>query len=239
MNNNIVQVTVGDNVPRRGNTFSAWLGRMLLRIIGWRLTGVFPDVPKAVVIGAPHSSNWDGLVAAGTVLSLRVRIGLMAKDSLFRWPLGTVMRWLGGIPIDRRSSRGVVEQSVARFASSDQLFLGVAPEGTRTSAEQWKTGFHQIARRAGVPVLVVVLDYGRRELRFADILYPGDDMAADMARILAHYRGVSGRRPDRMSLPLKALSEAPQQEPLPRGFTSPTHQNESGRNGSREEDTGQ
>ena len=101
-----------DRIPRRGNAFSRWLGLLLLRLIGWRIVGQLPNVPKAVVIGAPHSSNYDGLVAAATVLALQVRIGLMAKDSLFRWPFASSLRWLGGIPIDRLSSRGVVEQSL-------------------------------------------------------------------------------------------------------------------------------
>ncbi|WP_245932437.1 lysophospholipid acyltransferase family protein [Isoalcanivorax indicus] len=202
-----VLVTLGPCVPRRGNAFSEGLGRLLLRCIGWRITGTFPDVPKAVVIGAPHSSNWDALVTAAVVLSLRVRIGLMAKDNLFRWPLGGLFRWLGGIPIDRRSKRGVVDQSVDKFNEREKLFLGIAPEGTRTAALAWKTGFHQIARRAGVPIIVAVLDYGRRELRFADVVYPGDDSAADLERILVHYRGAVARRPERLSAPLKALGD--------------------------------
>lgn len=199
---------MGGAVPRRGNAFSRWLGRLLLRLMGWRITGHFPDVPKAVVIGAPHSSNWDGLVAAGVVLALQVRIGLMAKDALFRWPFAGLLRWLGGIPIDRHSARGVVDQSVDRFREREKLFLGIAPEGTRTAAEQWRTGFYLIASRARVPVIVAVIDYGRRELRFADVLYPGEhyseaEMGADMQRILSHYRGVVPRRPERLSLPLR------------------------------------
>ena len=204
----VSDIVIGNAVPRRGNAFSRGVGRLLLRLIGWRITGYFPDVPKAVVIGAPHSSNWDGLVAAGVVLTLQVRIGLMAKDALFRWPLKGLLRWLGGIPIHRNSARGVVDQSVDRFREREKLFLGIAPEGTRTAAEQWRTGFYLIASRARVPVIVAVLDYGRRELRFADVLYPGEDyseadMHADMARILGHYRGVVPRRPERLSLPLR------------------------------------
>ncbi|MCK0536200.1 lysophospholipid acyltransferase family protein [Alcanivorax quisquiliarum] len=197
-------------VPRRGNRFSQLLGLLLLRLLRWRIVGTLPNIPKAVVIGAPHSSNWDGLVAAGVVLTLRVRIGLMAKDSLFRWPVAGLFRWLGGIPIDRHSgSGGVVAQSVARFQEREQLFLGVAPEGTRTAASQWRTGFWQIARQAGVPIIVVVLDYGRRELRIAETLQPGDDLDTDMQRILAHYRDAVPRRPERLSAPLAALQGQP------------------------------
>ncbi len=198
-----------DRIPRRGNAFSRWLGMWLLRLIGWRIVGELPNVPKAVVIGAPHSSNYDGLVAAGVVLALQVRIGLMAKDSLFRWPVAGLLRWLGGIPIDRRSKRGVVEQSLDRFREREQLFLGIAPEGTRAAATQWKTGFWHIARHADVPIVVAVLDYGRRELRFADVITPSEDLDADMRRILACFRGVVPRRPARLSAPLKALNDEP------------------------------
>lgn len=199
-----------DRIPRRGNAFSRWLGEVLLRLIRWRIVGQLPNVPKAVVIGAPHSSNYDGVVAAATVLALQVRIGLMAKDSLFRWPVASLLRWLGGIPIDRLSKRGVVEQSLDRFREREQLFLGIAPEGTRASATEWKTGFWHIARQADVPIVVAVLDYGRRELRFAEVITPSDDMDADMRRIIECFRGAVPRRPERTSAPLKALNdEAP------------------------------
>lgn len=195
-----------DLIPRRGNRVSQLLGLLLLRLLRWRIVGALPNTPKAMVIGAPHSSNWDGLVAAAVVLTLRVRIGLMAKDSLFRWPVAGVLRWLGGIPVDRSSgSGGVVAQSVLRFREREQLFLGVAPEGTRKAAAQWRTGFWQIARQAGVPIIVVVMDYGRRELRIAETLQPGDDLDTDMERILTHYRGAVPRRPKRLSAPLAAL----------------------------------
>lgn len=193
----------GPAVPRRGNRFSQWLGAVFLRLLGWRITGQFPDVPKAVIIGAPHTSNWDGVLAVAAVLALRLRIVLMGKHSLFKGPFAPLLRWLGLIPIDRSSAAGVVEQSVSRFHEREQMFLGMAPEGTRHSAKEWKTGFYRIACDAGVPIMLAVLDYGKREIRLPLTFMPSGDLDADMEKILACYRGVLPRRPERLSLPLR------------------------------------
>lgn len=198
----------GAAVPRRGNRFFQWLGTAVLHAMGWRITGTFPDVPKAVVIGAPHTSNQDGVIAVAAVLALRLRIVLMGKHSLFRGPFGPVLRWFGLIPVDRTSAAGVVEQSVARFREREQLFLGMAPEGTRHGAEEWKTGFYRIAVNAGVPIMVAVLDYGKREVRLPLTFMPCGDVDADMQRILECYRGVMPKRPERLSRPLRTLDDA-------------------------------
>lgn len=194
---------IGEQVPRRGNALARWLGSRLLARLGWRITGAFPDVPQAVVIGAPHTSNWDGVFGIAAVLALRLRITLMGKDSLFRGPAGPVLRWLGLIPVDRRSAAGVVAQSVAKFREKPQLLLGIAPEGTRKGASEWKSGFYRIAVEAQVPIVVAVFDYGAREVRLPLTLYPSGDFDADMARILACYRGVQPKRPARLSQPLR------------------------------------
>lgn len=194
---------LGPQVPRRGNRFFQWLGAWVLGRMGWRITGEFPDVSKAVVIGAPHTSNWDGVVGVSTVLALRLRIALMGKHSLFRGPFGPLLRWIGLIPVDRDAAGGVVAQSVAKFAEKEQLFLGIAPEGTRHGAREWKTGFYRIAVEANVPIMLAVFDYGKRELRLPLTLYPSGDMHADMEKILACYRGVVPRRPERLSAPLR------------------------------------
>lgn len=194
---------IGGQVPRRGNNFSCWLGSWLLRRLGWRITGTFPDVAQAVVIGAPHTSNWDGVFGVAAVLALRLRIVLMGKDSLFRGPAAPLLRWIGLIPVDRTSAAGVVEQSVAKFREKPQLFLGIAPEGTRKGAAEWKTGFYRIASEARVPILVAVFDYGKREVRLPLTLYPSGNFDADMTRILDCYRGVVPKRPQRLSGPLR------------------------------------
>ena len=197
---------VGPDVPRRGNWFTLMLGRLALRLWGWKIRGELPNVPKVVFVCAPHTSNVDGLVAAAVAMALKVRIKLMAKHTLFKPPFGGFMRWLGGLPIDRGAAGSVVDASVAKFAEYDQLWVGVAPEGTRHGTDQWKTGFYRIAEKAGIPITLAVMDYGRREVRFPLTLMPTGDLAADMAKIMACFKGVVGHRPDRMSAPLKALN---------------------------------
>lgn len=199
-------IDVGDQVPRRGNAFFAWLGLMLLRLMGWRVVGALPNVSKAVVIGAPHTSNRDGLVAAGVILALRLRITIMAKDNLFRGPFAFFFRFLGAIPVERDHPHGLVGASAEKFREKDKLFLGMAPEGTRKGAEKWKTGFYQIALAAQVPIVVAVLDFGKKEVRLPLTLIPSGDQAADMQAIMACYKGVVPARPERLSAPLRALN---------------------------------
>lgn len=167
-----VMPPIGPNTPRRGNSFSAWLGAALLRLMGWRIVGTVPNVPKLVCIGAPHTSNWDGLVALSAIFALRLRIHVMMKSNLFKPVIGSFFYWLGGIPIDRSKSSGVVEQSLAAMNSQDQFYLGLSPEGTRNSAKKWRSGFYNIALAANVPILVVVLNYQLKEIQIADAFTP-------------------------------------------------------------------
>lgn len=202
-----VQTHLGNQVPRRGNRLTEWLGVMILWLTGWRVVGDFPNTPKAVVIGAPHSSNWDALYVGAAVLALRVKVQIMAKDTAFKPPFGRFMRWLGGIPINRKSSHGVVQQTVSQIRNNQQLFMALSPEGTRSGAKEWKSGFYVIAQAAKVPILVTVIDYGKKEIRFADTITPSGNFEADYAKILELYRGAEARRPELMSAPLKKLRE--------------------------------
>ncbi len=198
---------MGPLVPRRGTPFSQRMGLLWLRLIGWKVTGTPPMVAKAVMIGAPHTSNRDGFVAAATILALRLRITVMAKAELFKGPLGVFFRWAGVMPVYRSSSRGgQAEQAVARFEESESVYLGVAPEGTRHAAEKWKTGFYHIAVKAGVPIVPFILDFGRKELRLLPAFYPTGDVDADMAYLINLYRGIIPADPSRLSLPLRESS---------------------------------
>ncbi len=200
-------VDIGDQVPRRGNWLSVMLGQWLLKLLGWRVVGHIPNVPKIMAIGAPHTSNMDGLVGVAAILAMRLRISIMVKDNLFRWPLTSLWRFLGVIPVHRDSPHGLVGQSVDAYQSHEQLFLGIAPEGTRKSAASWKSGFYRIAEQAQVPIIVAVLDYRRKEIRLPLWFVPTGDYEADMARILACYKKVGAAHPEKMSLPLRQLQE--------------------------------
>ncbi|HSH68872.1 MAG TPA: lysophospholipid acyltransferase family protein, partial [Deferrisomatales bacterium] len=165
-----------------------------LAVLGWRVHGQLPDEPRLVVVAAPHTSNWDFVLAMATAFALGVEIRWLGKHSLFRPPAGVLMRWLGGIPVDRGVRSGVVTQSAAALRSQEQMVLCVAPEGTRSGARRWKTGFYHIAREAGVPICLCTLHYPRRTLGLGPVLIPGDDTEADMTAIREFYRPFRGRR---------------------------------------------
>ncbi|MGE0442682.1 MAG: 1-acyl-sn-glycerol-3-phosphate acyltransferase, partial [Gemmatimonadales bacterium] len=134
----------------------------MLRLVGWRFEGSLPDRRKIVAIVAPHSSNLDFVIAIGLVFVWNLRVRYIGKKELFHFPLGPLMTWLGGMPVDRAAPAGVIDQVVAEFDRSESLLLGVAPEGTRTPGRKWKLGFYWIAQRAGAAIVPVYLDWSRK-----------------------------------------------------------------------------
>jgi 1-acyl-sn-glycerol-3-phosphate acyltransferase len=164
-----------------------------MRVLGWRLAGALPDLPKFVIIVAPHTSNWDFPVGVAAKLALRLRATFLGKHTLFRFPLGIIMRALGGMPVDRSASHDLVKAIVAELARRDQLVLVIAPEGTRRRVERWKTGFYHIARGAGIPIVPVALDWGTRSIRIGDAMLPTGDVERDIASLQAWYSSVRGK----------------------------------------------
>jgi 1-acyl-sn-glycerol-3-phosphate acyltransferase len=185
---------LGSSVPRRGWAIGRALGRAVMWVAGWSFAGSVPDVAKAVIIVAPHTSNWDFVIGAAGMLALDLDLRFLGKHTLFKGPMGVLMRGLGGIPLDREHSSGVVDEMAARIRSSDHLLLAIAPEGTRGGVERWKTGFHAIARGAEVPILAVTLDYGRRQIRFREPFTPTPDMGADVEVLKEFFADSQGRR---------------------------------------------
>ena len=182
------------SVPRvKPNAFGRWFGCTLLRLGGWRMVGEFPDLPKVVLIGAPHSSNWDGVWGFAAKLALGLDLKVLGKHQLFWWPLGVLMRGLGVIAVDRTAAHGVVEQAAALLRTNDKFWFGLAPEGTRKPVERWKTGFWKIAKAADVPVLPAYFHYPDKIIGVGPLFALGDDMQADLDRIRAWYRPWQGR----------------------------------------------
>ena len=182
-------------MPR--SRFAQWLARSLLRSGGWRMVGEFPDLQKAVLIAAPHSSNWDGIWGIAAKVALGIRLSVLGKHSLFKIPgLAQLLRWQGVIPVDRNAPYGVVEQAVAAMRAQPSIWYAVAPEGTRKRVAQWKPGFWKIAHDAGVPVVPVAFDYPSRRLVVGAPLALTDDMPADIARIQRWYAPYKGRNHD-------------------------------------------
>lgn len=168
----------------------------LLKMAGWRSVGEPPACRKFVLIAAPHTSNWDFPIMLLVVLKLRLRLYWMGKHSLFPFPLGALMRWLGGIPIDRSRSNKTVDQIVELYGQQDDLVILIPPEGTRRKVEKWKTGFYHIANNAGVPILMGYLDAVPKEAGLADFFEPTGDVDKDMADIRAFYAAKTGIRPE-------------------------------------------
>jgi 1-acyl-sn-glycerol-3-phosphate acyltransferase len=185
---------LGDALPQRGNRAARSLGRMLLAILGWRIEGEIPNLPKLVIAVAPHTSNWDFVVGIAAMFALDLRLSFLGKHTLFRGPFAPILRWMGGIPVDRASAHGVVGASVHAFRASDRLVLALAPEGTRKGASRFRTGFLHIAHGAGIPVLLAALDYERCTVRLGPLLETSEDVEKDLKRIETHFAGVRGKR---------------------------------------------
>ena len=183
----------GPRVPRRGGALRAAVGRIMLRMLGWRIGPGLPDLPKAVITTAPHSSNWDFPVGIAVVFALRLDVRFVGKVELFRGPLGPLMRWLGGLPVDRKHPVGLVEQTVAMFAEREALLLAMAPEGTRKPVQRWKSGFHRIALAAGVPIVPGYFDNRRKVVGFGAPLHPTGNAEADIAALRAFYAPIPRR----------------------------------------------
>jgi 1-acyl-sn-glycerol-3-phosphate acyltransferase len=170
---------LGPRVPRRNNPVSRIIGRLGLRLLGWRMQGEWPNEAKLIVAVAPHSSNMDFILSVGVFWGLNLRTSFLAKDSLFWFPLGPIMRSLGGVPVDRSSPQGMVDDLADRFRAAEQLVIGITPEGTRGGVRTWKSGFARIAAAAEVPVLPAILNY-EEKLIYLQPLVAGNQSSDDI-----------------------------------------------------------
>ena len=173
--------------------------RLLLRVTGWTPVGGVPDAPKAVLIAAPHTSNWDGIWALIYKVAVGLDLRFFAKQSLFWFPLGNLLRWLGAIELDRDRAVNAVQQAIDEFEHSESFYLALAPEGTRSRKPGWKTGFYRIARGANVPVYLGFLDFGNKRLGIGPRIDLSGDPEADLAVIREYYANIRGRRPEQAS----------------------------------------
>jgi len=185
--------TLPSHVPHLRDGLRRRTCRAILKLCGWGLGGEFPDVPRLVLIVAPHSSWWDGIWGLLIKVGIGADVHFMAKQELFRGPLGSLLRRLGGMPIDRGAAKGVVEQMADQFRQRDTFWLGIAPEGTRKPVTRWKSGFWHIARDAGVPVFPVAFHYPDKTIQLGPLLDTSADMDADLARLRAWYAPFRGK----------------------------------------------
>jgi len=168
------------------------------KLSGWKVAGNFPyQYKKMVLVIAPHTSWKDVLVGFAARNELKIyHAKFLGKKELFDGPFGFFFRWLGGIPVDRFSNQGMVEQAVAFFEKNETFLLAMAPEGTRKRVDKLRSGFYHIAKAARVPILTVGLDFENKKLVIGEIIFPGDDKAADFKKIIAFFAGIRGANPD-------------------------------------------
>lgn len=171
------------------------LCRFILKIIGWKIVGDLPADKKYIVIVAPHTSNWDLVIGLCARFAVGVKINFLAKHQLFFFPLGILLRALGGTPVDRSKKGNKVERIVALFQQRDVLRLGLAPEGTRSTVRRWKEGFYHIACQAKIPIVMIGMDYPSREIRISGLFWPTGDINKDFSEFLVFFRAIKGRYP--------------------------------------------
>ncbi len=184
------------SIPSRGNRFSRGLGRLALCAIGWKIDGVLPNYPKMVVIVAPHTSNWDFPLGVTGLFALGVKLTFLAKHSLFNPPLGTVMRWLGGVPVKRVVREDTVAIEIGEFQRNDRWVLALAPEGTRKFVESWRSGFYHVAIGAPAPIIPVGFDYSTKTIWIMEAFHPTGSFAADVRLLRGLYPKSWALKPD-------------------------------------------
>ena len=177
------------------STLVRWMSIIVLRLWGWRVDSSAQVPAKCVLIGAPHTSNWDFPLALMICFVLRIDVYWMGKNSLFPPVLGGIMRWLGGIPVDRSQAGNLVQGTIDAFNRSERLLVIVPPEGTRGKVTRWKTGFYYIAHGAGVPLGLGYVDFKEKIGGVGKMFYPSGNIEQDMLEIRAFYAGVTGKNP--------------------------------------------
>jgi len=178
-------------------------GRAAMRLAGWDVNGNLPSLPKYIIIGAPHTSNWDFLLFLGVIFHFKIKVNYMGKVELFRSPLGWFFSYCGGIPVDRSKSTGLVEQTVAACEEAERFILVIAPEGTRHGVKEWKRGFYHIASGAGIPIVMAKVDGRRKTVHVGEVFHPSGDVEADMKAIQDSFKGFTGIKPPKKYIPLE------------------------------------
>ena len=192
---------ISQNIPRLGNRFSVWLGKSVLKVMGWRFQGEFPDHRKMVIAVAPHTSNWDFVVGLAVVFSLRLKISFFGKHSIFIPPFDRLLKRWGGIPIERSRSHGVVSKMIQTIKQADQIVLALSPEGTRSGIYPWKTGFLHIAKEAEIPVVLIGLDYKNKLICLGPEFKVEQDIETEMQKVYDYYANIPAKYADKILLP--------------------------------------
>ena len=173
-----------------------YLSKIILKLAGWHVDVIQPEEKKYILIGAPHTTNWDLPIGLLCFWSLQIRLTWIGKKQLFVGPFNYLFRALGGIPVDRSVSTGFIEQIVQQFDRREEMILGITPEGTRSRTDYWKTGFYYIALAAKVPIYLAYADYPSRTVGFRKKIIPSGDIDKDFEQIKLFYENIKGKYPE-------------------------------------------
>lgn len=179
------------------------ISNVIMFLAGWRIKGKLPNIPKYVLIGAPHTSNWDFVLFLGAIFYLKADVRYMGKAELFRFPYGWFFYYCGGVPVDRKKSTGLVEQMIEACNKADKFVLTIAPEGTRHKVAEWKSGFHRIARGADIPIVMAKVDGANKIMHVGEVFHPTDNLDADMKLIQESFKGMTGINPSKKYITLE------------------------------------
>lgn len=188
-----------EDLPRMSNALSCFIGNTVLKMMGWKFSGQFPAHKKMIIAVAPHTSNWDFVIGIAVAFTLKLKITFFAKNSLFIPPFSMLLKRWGGIPIKRQKAHGIVDQMAEKARNAEKMILCLAPEGTRSRRENWKTGFLHIAHKANMPVFLVAFDYKKKRIELGPVLTISENIPLELQRIYQHYHTVHAKFPDNVA----------------------------------------
>ncbi|WP_226649487.1 1-acyl-sn-glycerol-3-phosphate acyltransferase [Microbulbifer variabilis] len=186
------QIDLPVEIPRLGNSITAAIGKIIIRLMGWKLEGTFPAEKKVMVALAPHTSNWDFIVAMPFIMAYRVKISWLMKREAFFFPFKGLFMWLGGVPTNRGSAGGIAKQVAKQYRNNEKMWVGITPEGTRRKVTKWKSGFLRIAYAAEVPILLIAWDFSRRRFCLDSLYWPTGNLDEDMREIQYRFSKYQG-----------------------------------------------
>ncbi|ENW95472.1 1-acyl-sn-glycerol-3-phosphate acyltransferase [Acinetobacter sp. NIPH 298] len=193
-------------VPQRGTASSRALCKKLFLRQGWKIIGEIPNLPKAVAIISPHTSNIDGWYGFLAIGGLGLKVTVLGKDTLFKPPFKAFLKWAGLVPVHRDTAHGLTEQVVATIQQYDRIWVGMAPEGTRKKAEKMKSGFYHIAHAASIPIVMFAFDYDHKTIYSLGAFTPTGRYQQDLEQIIQRYVGhFSPKNPEWLAEPLQKL----------------------------------
>ena len=177
-----------------------WLGRTVLSFLGWKVNGAISDEhagQKLVVIVAPHTSNWDGILGVATIAGLDAKITFIGKHTVFKYfGLGAFLRYMGGIPVDRTKPGGIIQDAIDQIKEINGTLIGIAPEGTRSKVKEWKTGFLRIADELNSKIVPASIDFAKKEILLGKIFTPSGDNLKDIADLKNYYKAFTPKHPE-------------------------------------------